>query len=48
MVVVDDHDPQAKKVAIDHLRSEITFDSIDKINACTATAISAHQTSLNK
>lgn len=31
MVVVDDHDPQAKKVAIDHLRSEIAFDSIDKI-----------------
>lgn len=41
MVVADDRDPQAKKVAIDRLRSKITFDSIvDKINACTATATS--------
>lgn len=49
MVVVDDHDLQAKKVAIDRLRSKITFDGIaDKINTCTATAISAHQTSLNE
>lgn len=38
MVVVDDHDPRAKKVAIDHLRSEITFDSIlDKITTCQYT-----------